>query len=69
MQDALYFSESKEEMKCIHEMHPRHAANAARRLLRECDFWAKEAGVNSDYPELWITGTPLFIALSVQAGQ
>lgn len=65
-QDAQYFSESKGEFKIIDQMHPRHAMNAAMRFVREADFYAKEAGMDSVPAELWVTTTPLYRALAMR---
>jgi len=66
-QGVQYFSESKGEFVAIAAMHPKHAANAARRILAESDFWAKEAGMTdlrgSD-TELWLMAQPLMYALA-----
>lgn len=67
-QTEHYFSESKEEVQRISEMHPNHAANAAAKLLRDAAFWAQEAGVTTRHPELWMTTTKLFGALVWRAG-
>ncbi len=63
-QDVQYYSESKGTFQAIDQMHPRHAMNAALRMAREADFWAKEAGISIAAPELWLTTTPLYRALA-----
>ena len=68
MQRVQYYSESGERMALISAMHPRYAANAAEKMLREADRWAKDAGQDTDRPMLWLIGTPLFGALSARAG-
>lgn len=65
-QDAQYFSESKGAFQPIARMHQRHAMNAALRLVREADFHAKEAGMDSVPAELWVTTTPLYRALAMR---
>jgi hypothetical protein len=67
-QSERYFSESKEEVQEIQDMHPRHAANAANKLLRDASMWAREAGVVTQHPMLWMTTTKLFQALTWRAG-
>lgn len=74
-QGAQYYSASQEAFQVIHEMHPRHAANAARRLLLDADVWAKDAGMDQEphtryieQPQLWMSRTPLYSALALQAG-
>lgn len=74
-QGAQYYSASKETFQAIHEMHPRHAANAARRMLLDADVWARDAGMDQDphsryieHPHLWLTRTSLYVALVTQAG-
>ncbi len=67
-QAEFYYSESKEEPQRIEDMHAVHAANAAQKLLRDADVWAKEAGVRDAYPQLWMTTTKLFQALTWRAG-
>lgn len=67
-QTEHYLSETKEELVKIDRMVPRHAANAAAKLLREADFWAEEAGVTTEHPQLWMTTTKLFSALVWRAG-
>ncbi len=69
-QDVSYVSESKEEIKPIATMHPRHAGNAAVKLLRESQRWAEAAGLgDTGFPQIWMTTTPLFIALARRAKQ
>jgi hypothetical protein len=80
-QTEFYFSESKAERSTkltpvdavvkIEDMHPKHAANAAQKLLREAHIWANEAGMHTShdsYPQLWMTTTKLFQALTWRAG-
>jgi hypothetical protein len=68
MQSTQYYSESGEKMLLIYSMNPRHAANAAEKLLRDAEHWVKEAGVNVRNPRLWVTRTALFGALAAQGG-
>lgn len=74
-QGAQYYSASKEEFQDIATMHPRHAANAARKLLSDACRWAKDAGVDQDrhsrfaeFPHLWLSRTALYNALAARAG-
>lgn len=73
-QGVHYFSDSKDELLPIQGMNPRHAANAARRLLLDADVWAKSAGMDqrpaqvAEHAPLWLSRTPLYIALVTQAG-
>lgn len=67
-QTVQYFSECRGEFRLISELHPKHAGNAAEKLLREADFWSKEADVQIDRPALWMTTTPIFRALVTRAG-
>lgn len=67
-QGLQYHSDSKGELLFIPSVHPRHAGNAAVKLLREARFWAEQCGVASAFPELWMTQQPLFIALRTRAG-
>jgi hypothetical protein len=61
-QGTHYYSESKGAMIPIAEMAPKHAANAAERLLRDAEHWASEAGT-PERPFTWAAGTPLVRAL------
>ena len=67
-QKTLYYSASKGEMLFVYSMNPRYAENAAAKLLREADLWAKDAGVDVRHPALWMTTMPLFGALVERAG-
>lgn len=68
-QRIQYFSERRGEFQVISQIHPKHAANAAEKLLREAEFWANESGVPMYYsPTLWMSTTPLFRALVTRAG-
>ena len=67
-QDVQYFSASGQRVRTIASMPPEYAANAADKLLREAAFWAHEAGVDTRHPALWMSRTPLFRALTAQAG-
>jgi hypothetical protein len=66
-QDEHYFSESQDTLIEIRAMVPTHAGNAANKLLDEAHVWADEAGVESVWPRVWITTTPLFRALAQRA--
>jgi hypothetical protein len=69
-QQEHYMSESKDTLISIRSMPPRHAANAAEKLLREAGFWAGEAdSPNSVYPRTWVARQPLFQALAKRAEQ
>lgn len=61
-QGTHYYSESKGATIPIAEMAPKHAANAAERLLRDAEHWASEAGV-TERPFTWAAETPLVRAL------
>lgn len=67
-QEIQYLSESANKgegaLLPIATMVPKHAANAARRLMRESDFWAKEAGWTGADADLWIATRPLVQALA-----
>jgi hypothetical protein len=65
-QGHQYFSESAVTMFVISEMDPKHAANAAERLVREAVTWAAEAGIDV-YPFIWMATTPLVQALHERA--
>jgi len=67
-QADFYLSQSKETTQKIDTMPPRYAANAARRMLRDAPQYAADAGVDTEFPELWITTTVLFQALTWRAG-
>jgi hypothetical protein len=67
-QSEFYFSGSKLKVQPIERMAPQYAANAAAKLLREADFWAREASVDTPHPQLWMTTTKLFQALTWRAG-
>jgi hypothetical protein len=63
-----YMSESKDTLVRIEEMPPRHAANAAEKLLREARFWAEEAGAPyRNHAHMWVARQPLFQALAKRA--
>jgi hypothetical protein len=68
-QADLYHSDSKQDMLPIKGMAAPHAANAAERLVRDADFWAKEAGVDTRHPVLWMSQQPLWRALLDSSGQ
>jgi hypothetical protein len=70
-QTRCYYSESKEVFVPIADMHPRHAANAAKRLTMDADVWIKEAGVTQTHPDpdVWMWGQPLFQALASRANR
>jgi Tfp pilus assembly protein PilX len=61
-QGTHYYSESEGAMISIAEMAPKHAANAAERLLRDAEHWASEAGT-PERPFTWAASTPLVRAL------
>lgn len=61
-QGTHYYSEGKGAMIPIAEMAPKHAANAAERLLRDAEHWASEAGV-AERPFTWAASAPLVRAL------
>lgn len=67
-QSQNYYSASKDELLPIAKMAPRHAANAARLLLVDAFTWVGDAGMATEYAQLWITTTPLFQALVKRAG-
>lgn len=67
-QSENYYSASKDALIKISTMAPKHAVNAANRMLDDAFSWAEEARVTTDYPALWITTTPLFEALVRRAG-
>jgi hypothetical protein len=67
-QTEQYFSESKDAFLQVKEMHPRHAANAAVRYVKDAAIWADEAGVqNVTQPGRWMIQQPLFVALVMRA--
>ena len=69
-QGLQYFSESGEKLIPIAEMPRPHAANAARKLLAESDFWYGEAGLElkrNSRVALWMLNTALFKALTARA--
>lgn len=70
-QTGQYYSESKEVFVPIQDMHPRHAANAAKRLTMDADVWIKEAGVTRTCadPDVWMWDQPLFQALASRANR
>lgn len=64
-----YLSRSQGELLEVADMPPMHAANAAGKLLREASEWAQCTGYRGAWPpELWMTTTPLFVALRERAG-
>jgi hypothetical protein len=67
-QTEQYFSESKDEFLQVKEMHPRHAANAAVRYVKDAAIWADEAGAQDvKSPGHWMIQRPLFVALVLRA--
>lgn len=66
-QRTQYFSESTETFRPIVGMDPKHAANAAEKLLRQAPFWADEACADTLHPALWMVTRPLFLALTERA--
>lgn len=67
-QRIQYFSQCRGEFQVISDLHPKHAANAAEKLLREADVWAKESAVDTEHPILWMSAQPLYRALVLRAG-
>jgi predicted nuclease with RNAse H fold len=70
-QVQVYHSDSKGEMVPVAEMHPRHAANAAQKMLMQADEWVRDAGAGQHaqrFSDLWLIGQPLFQALVERAG-
>jgi acetylornithine deacetylase/succinyl-diaminopimelate desuccinylase-like protein len=61
-QGTHYYSESEGAMIPIAEMAPKHAANAAEKLLGEAEHWASEAGA-TERPFTWAASAPLVRAL------
>lgn len=61
-QGTHYYSESKGAMIPIAEMAPKHAANAAERLMREAEHWCAEAGA-TERPFTWAASATLVRAL------
>jgi hypothetical protein len=61
-QGTHYFSASKGAMIPIAEMAPKHAANAAEKLLAEAEHWATEAATPGR-PYTWAASAPLVRAL------
>jgi hypothetical protein len=67
-QTTHYLSQGSETVRTVTDMNPKHAANAAEKMLGDADIWADAAGVITDYPLLWMTRQPLFQALIERAG-
>ncbi len=68
-QTLAYHSTSKGEMLPVAEMAPKHCANAANKMLAECDWWVQDARANTGHPELWIATQPLWQALAKRGAE
>lgn len=69
-QSELYYSGSIDAMIPIAKMEPRHAANAAEKMLRDAARWATDSGHPLDKrPFSWVTSLPLYQALAVRGQQ
>lgn len=67
-QTERYHSNTKGDMILVADMHPAHAANAARVMLNEATQWAMDAGMNPvSNVSLWMVCRPLWMALIRQA--
>ncbi len=69
-QSEHYLSNSKGDLVRISEMHPVHAANAAKRLLADSHIWGDDAGRSGIGSHAqWMLGTPLWNALHRRANE
>lgn len=71
-QGTHYHSDSKGDMIPIKDMHPTHAANAARMILTEAPQWMMDAGATERGSRIkdsavWMMNQPLWTALVQRA--